>query len=333
MNLKEYIKSLADLGSFLRGDSRIISSNTINKIEIQNPWFSKQNILYSLKFWSLQLTYDKLHNWISNYSSTGMSAKTILLVIPSNIPLVGFHDFLCILLSGNNTVIKMSSKNNILLPWVLDKLCEINPDIEKRFIYINSVKNIKCDALIASGSDNTARYFNYIFKGTQRIIRKNRKSIAILSGKESMQELQNLCDDIFLYFGLGCRNVSFLFFPLNYDINKLTKVFSCYKQIIDHKKYRNNLFYYRNLFAIENIKFINTPYVILKEHKNLGAPLSVLYYSYYQDKKEIKRFIKNNKEQIQCIVSNQKNLFGTAQKPELSDYADGIDTIEFLNRI
>ena len=242
-----------------------------------------------------------------------------------NIPAVGFHDILCILVSGNILAAKLSDKDTYLIQFFLDQLIEIEPNLIERISIVDKLVDI--DAVIATGSDNTARYFEYYFKKYPNIIRKNRTSIAILDGEETDQDLINLGKDIFLYFGLGCRNVSKLYVPKGYDFKKLLYTYESYDQIINHHKYRNNYDHNKSIGI-----------VLLKQDTSLVSPIAVLYYDHYSSENELKESLAQDSEKIQCIVSRHGQWtgslpFGEAQSPGLMDYADGIDTMAFLSEL
>ena len=269
--------------------------------------------------------------WLSPYKLKEVaSPKKILIIMAGNIPLVGFHDFLTVLISGHKVVIKMSSTDNVLLRLLIDKLISIAPEFKERISFIEEVKNRKFDAVIATGSDNSAEYFEYYFKGAKKIIRKNRRSVAVLDGSESDMELQGLANDVFAYFGLGCRNVSKLFLPKGFDLDNLFKAFYRYSDVINHKKYGNNYDYNKAIFLMGSNDLIENGFLLMKEDKSLLSPVAMLYYEFYNDMHTVEQFVEENAEQLQCVVSKKYIPFGNTQKPNLWDYADGVDTVEFL---
>ena len=250
-----------------------------------------------------------------------------------NIPLVGFHDFLTVLISGHKVVIKMSSIDNVLLKVLIEKLLSIAPEFNDSIAFINDVKNRNFDAVIATGSDNSAQYFEYYFKGAKKIIRKNRRSVAVLDGSESDMELKGLAVDVFAYFGLGCRNVSKLFLPNGYDLNKLFAAFFPYSDLVEHKKYGNNYDYNKAIFLMGRNKLVENGFLLMKEDKSLLSPVAMLYYEYYNDINTVEQFVEKNAEQLQCVVSKKNIPFGNSQQPNLWDYADGVDTVDFLREL
>jgi len=252
-----------------------------------------------------------------------------------NIPLAGFHDFMCVLISGNIFVGKLSSQDKYLLPAIAEELNGIAPSV-KESVFFTEERLPPFDAVIATGSNNSSRYFEYYFGKYPHIIRKNRNSVAILNGMESKEELGLLADDIFLYFGLGCRNVTKIFIPEGYDFTMLTKALRKYKDRLSmQSKYMNNYDYNKSIFLINQILHNDLEFCILKEDNSIASPISVLYYEYYRDISDVINYISVNREKIQCLVAgktytNYTVLFGKSQQPELWDYADGVDTMEFL---
>ncbi len=301
-----------------------------------NTWYTPENIEYALKEIENLLLSDSIEKWISQYPELPNKRKSIQVAVitAGNIPFVGFHDLLSVLISGNIFVGKLSSKDEKLLPAIINLLIEIEPEF-KDYIKIEENKLSDFEAVIATGSDNSARYFEYYFGKYPHIIRKNRNSVAIISGDETDEELQLLSDDIFLYFGLGCRSVSKLFLPEGYDIDNVYRNSVRYKNIINHNKYSNNYGYNRSIYLMNTITFWDNGYLILKEDYGYASPVSVVFVEYYSDKELLTQKLDNDRDKIQCIVSksgvvNNSVYFGESQKPKLGDYADGADTLEFL---
>ena len=349
MKLKDRINSFVKLGKFLSQldqDSADFLSHElevlkikIKEAEISNNWFTQESVLNSLKALSYQMLEENFYAWINPYNLSEIdNKKKVLIVMAGNIPLVGFHDFISVIISGNKAVVKLSSNDKILFPFIWKIMCKISPEISERLEFIDDVKERKFDAVIATGSDNSAKYFEYYFRNIPRIIRKNRRSIAILNGKESKRELEYLSKDIFLYFGLGCRNVSKLFLPKGYDLNQLFDVFFPYKEIINHKKYANNYDYNKAVFLMGGHKLIENGFLLMKEDSSLQSPVSMLYYEFYDDIKKVNDYLDENSDLLQCVVSKFNLVkkcthFGETQKPNLWDYADNVDTVEFLYSI
>ena len=331
MNLKERIQAFSKLGSYF---SNGLDDDLIQKLkeaEIRNPWFTIENQKQALNTWGEQLTNENLNAWLLPYYLTdSKKAKNVLIIMAGNIPLVGFHDLLSVFVSGNNAIIKLSSDDNVLLPFIIKKLIEINPEFEQKIQFVEEIKNKKMDAVIATGSDVSAKYFDYYFKNAKKIIRKNRKSVAILDGTESKKELEELAIDVFAYFGLGCRNVSKIFLPKGYKLDQLFEAFYPFQNVIEHKKYANNYDYNKAIYLMGSHEIIENGFLLLKEDSSLQSPLAMLHYEFYEDFSLVENFIKENNEQLQCVVSKNDIPFGQTQNPNLWDYADGEDTIAFL---
>ncbi len=336
MNLEARINAFSLLGDHIRTLQTGEFNTLIDAIAYQNPWFTTENVRMALQGISKLLNKDGLTKWTSAYELHPSSGKTIGLAMAGNIPLVGFHDFLSVLIAGHRVRAKLSSVDSILLPHLANKLISLEPEFGKRIHFEERLNNV--DAVIATGSDNTARYFEYYFRNIPNIIRKNRSSCAILSGTEEAEQLTKLGKDIFSYFGLGCRNVSKLFLPEGYDLVNLFPAWENYSQVIHHHKYVNNYDYQKSILLVNKIPFYDNGFVLLKKEETFVSPISVLFYEYYKNTEELKLKINNHQEKIQCIVSSQKWFdgsedFGEAQFPELSDYADAVDTLAFLAKI
>ncbi len=306
----------------------------ITKAGHHNGWFTEDNILFSLKQWGSLLTADNLKNWLSNYDlKENTEPKAVGIVMAGNIPLVGFHDFLCVLLSGNKVLVKLSSNDKMLLPYLSKYLIQQEPSLADKIEFIDG-KLENFDAVIATGSNNTSRYFEYYFGKKPNIIRKNRKSVAVLTGKESTEELKALGEDIFRYYGLGCRNVSKIYVPKDYDFDSLMTALFHYKDIVNQHKYANNYDYNKAVYLMSQFKILDNGFLVLKEDEGLSSPISVLFYSYYDDETSLRKELEELDEQIQCVISGAAGengvKFGETQKPSLNDYADGIDTMQFL---
>ncbi len=299
-----------------------------------NGWFTEDNILYAFDSWSKELTFNNLNNWISNYN-LNTDVKVIAVIMAGNIPLVGFHDFLSVLISGHSILIKQSSSDTHFLPLIAKYLEHVEPELKGKISFTEE-KLENFDAVIATGSNNTARYFEYYFGKHPNIIRKNRNSVAVLTGKESQEELAGLGEDIFRYFGLGCRSVSKLFVPKSYDFDQLFGAVYPYKDIINYKKYANNYDYNKAVYLMSEFDLLENGFLMLKEDSSYSSPISSLFYEYYDDLDSLNKKLLQETEQIQCVVSNSiENTvdFGKTQQPSLTDYADGVDTMEFLNNL
>ncbi|MBO0323313.1 acyl-CoA reductase [Muricauda sp. CAU 1633] len=306
----------------------------ITQAQQQNGWFTRENILFALKQWSALLTDGNLKQWLSNYNlNDGQTPKTIGIVMAGNIPMVGFHDFLSVLCSGNKVLAKLSSNDKALLPYITQYLIEQEPLLAERIEFTEG-KLEDFDAVIATGSNNTSRYFEYYFGKKPNIIRKNRNSVAVLTGNETQKELKALGEDIFRYYGLGCRNVSKIYVPRTYDFDLFFKAIFEHGAIIHQHKYANNYDYNKAVYLMSNFKIRDNGFLIVKEDESFASPIATLFYSYYESEDELRNHLKDNETQIQCVVSSRKGLgdvpFGETQMPKLHEYADGVDTMEFL---
>ncbi len=328
MNLAERIDIMVKLGKYVIADSPQLKSIKQKAYE-KNKWFTQQFADLALKNISEQfLDRAKLEKWIKIYHlDDNISPKRIGIVMAGNIPLVGFHDFLSVFISGHNQKIKLSEKDDILFPYILKKLIEWNPEISFVVELADVLKD--CDAFIATGSNNSARYFNYYFGKYPSIIRQNKTSAGILTGNETENELELLADDIHTYFGLGCRNITSIYIPRHYDFIPLLKSFKKYSYFANHTKYRNNYDYSLALLIMNNKKYMTSESVILFENENIFSPVSQLHYSFYDDSNVLLENLKSNKD-VQCICGYNQVAFGNAQEPQLTDYADGVDTMQFL---
>ena len=342
MKLQQRINAFVKLGDFLNrflsGQNTTHSdfedlNQVIKTAEAYNKWFSKDNILYALQSWADVLTLENLEKWTNNYVFPDTQPKTITVIMAGNIPLVGFHDFISVLISGNKMQAKLSSNDKHLLPFLANKLIDFEPGF-KPFIEFTSERLSRFDAVIATGSDTSAGYFEYYFGKYPHIIRKNRNGIAILSGDETQEELECLANDIFRYYGLGCRNVSKLFIPETYNFDAFFKAMFSWKHLINQAKYMNNYDYNKAVYLISDIKLLDNEFLLLKEDAGYSSPIAVLFYQTYKNTDTLAKKLSNDSHHIQCIVSpdfNTKSLsFGSTQKPQLWDFADGVDTIDFL---
>lgn len=300
----------------------------------ENPWFTKENIRYSLQQWAYILNEVNLKKWLKPYASklNKNTPKTIGVVLAGNLPIVGFHDFLSVLISGNNFLGKLSSSDKILLPAIAKVLHKIESKFKQKISFTEG-KLENFDAIVATGSNNSARYFEYYFDKYPHIIRKNRNGIAVLTGNE--QNLELLAEDIFRYFGLGCRNVSKLYVPEGFDFEPLLVSFGKFEWIKNHYKYQNNYDYNKSIFLVNGIQHYDNGFVLLREEASIPSPISVLHYEFYKNIEELNIKLKGLEHQLQCIISEDAKvenhlLPGQSQKPDLGDYADGIDTLDFL---
>jgi hypothetical protein len=297
-----------------------------------NGWYTPEQVYFSIQSWAKALTTENLNQWTSSYDFTTTESKTIALILAGNIPLVGFHDFISVLISGHNVLVKTSSDDQHLLPFLAQYLIAIEPELASKITFIDG-KLENFDAVIATGSNNTARYFEYYFKDKPSIIRKNRNSIAVLNGKETKEQLIALGEDIFRYFGLGCRNVSKLFVPKGYSFDAFFEAIFEYQEVIHYEKYANNYDYNKAVFLMSNYKLLDNGFLTLKEDSSHASPISSVFYEYYDELADVEKRIATELDKIQCVVSANlvKNSipFGHTQRPQLWDYADNVDTISF----
>lgn len=335
MTPEQRIRAFVKLGHHLANLSEEGFESLALQARLENPWFTAENVRRSLAGIAQYLQEDKLTEWTSRYSLDPKEPKTVALVLAGNIPLVGFHDLLCVLISGHRAQFKLSSKDSKLIPYLIKHLIWFEPEFEKA-ISIRELKLENFNAVIATGSDNSSRYFEYYFGKYPNIIRRNRTSCAILNGSESEKEMEALGEDIFSYFGLGCRNVSKVFIPNEYDRKRLLAGWDLYQDIIHHHKYCNNYDYQKSILLVNQAPFLDNGFILLQENEKLVSPISVLYYEYYSDLADLDKRLSSNREKIQCIIGKSGPAtinFGRAQYPEVWDYADNIDTLKFLETL
>jgi len=340
MNINERTELISEIGEFLKNyldekydnkkdDNLIEFEKVIKKAQSNNSWFTDENIKINLTYWSKKLIKTNLNQWLSKYNLKDTSRKNIAIIMAGNIPLVGFHDFICVFLAGHNSIIKLSSNDKYLIPFLLN-LVKFPSD---RVVYLDGMLT-EYDAVIATGSDNTSRYFEYYFKNKQSIIRKNRNSIAILDGNETDEELKSLSHDILTYFGLGCRSVSKLYVPKDYNFDSFFNSIFEYKDLINNHKYANNYDYNKAIYLMSEYKFLDNGFFMIKEGNEMHSPISTINYEYYDNISHLSEKIKQQAENIQCVVSNIKFEgridFGETQNPSLNQYADNIDVMNFL---
>ncbi|WP_298346559.1 acyl-CoA reductase [uncultured Algibacter sp.] len=349
MQLQERINAFIKLGDFIRQFSNedLEKADNIEHNDIffdgfkhqlklakeHNGWFTEDNIKFALKSWSDALTSENLNTWLNPYKIDVNHPKRIAIIMAGNIPLVGFHDFLSVLISGHHVLVKQSSNDKQLLPFLAKYLEYVEPQFKQK-IEFTEEKLANFDAVIATGSNNTARYFEYYFKNKPSIIRNNRNSVAILTGNETAEDLKNLSEDIFRYFGLGCRNVSKLFVPKGYKFDAFFEAIYHWHPIVEKAKYANNYDYNKAVYLMSEFDMLENGFFMIKEDESFASPIATMFYEYYDDLSELTNSLETKKEQIQCIVSkgfSKKEIpFGHTQKPQLWDYADDVDSIKFL---
>ena len=345
MNLEERIKSFALLGENLRNslnDSYLTDISNergqslrllIQNQQNNNPWFTPENVRKAINSIAEELTIENLIKWTDAYPSLHLETDPLKIgvIMAGNIPLVGFHDYLSVLMTGNNLIAKTSTKDNELIIYINNLLCSVNPEFATRTEFTEGTLS-GFDAVIATGSDNSSRYFEHYFSKYPHIIRRNRNSVAIIEGDETEAELESLGEDIFSYFGLGCRNVSKLFLPKGYELASLIRHWEKFDLVISNMKYANNYDFNKAVFLVNKEAFYDTGHLLLKEENKISSPVAVLNYEFYESQEAVKQQTELMKEKIQCIVGRHNIPFGQAQSPHLWDYADGIDTLEFLSK-
>lgn len=301
----------------------------VNKVHIYNGWFTPEAVKEAFSGIGSWLNEDTLNNWVSAYEVNEGAPKSVAIIMAGNVPLVGFHDFISVFLSGNKTIAKPSSDDKHLFPALINTLSLFDPEVWN-WVEIKENKLENFDAVIATGSDNSANYFQSYFGKYPHIIRKNRTSIAVLNGEETKEELIELGKDVFTYFGLGCRNVSQVWVPRDFDLNRIFDAFYQYNNVINHNKYANNYDYNKAVYLMNLEDLLDNGFILLKEDLKLNSPLGMLHFNRYSDLTDVQQFIKDNDEEIQAVVGRDYIPFGKAQYPLVNDYADGVDTMKFL---
>lgn len=352
MDLNQRITAFSNLGQFLKDylsdapksdlalqDFETLSEEFAAVIETshrQNAWFTPEYTKMALQSWSQMLTEETLTHWFAAYAASNTTSKRVAVIMAGNLPLVGFHDFLSVLLSGHHLIAKLSSDDKLLMPFLAKVLIKLEPSFESK-IEFTQEKLPQFDAVIATGSNNTARYFEYYFKDKPSIIRKNRNAVAILTGNETAEQLEALGSDIFNYFGMGCRSVSKIYVPQGYDFDAFFNAMYAHQDVINHHKYANNYDYNKAVYLMSLFPVLDNNFMVLKEDKNFSSPISVVFYEYYKSIDSLKETLSSQADQIQCVVAQNFDpnevAFGQAQKPKLYDYADGVDTVAFLLKL
>lgn len=353
MSDEQIIHDLTLLGSEFRKASLHDELNPDNppttasllKFELENsqyynPWFIPSFTRFAYDAWADALQEQKIARWIKNYSfpeKEGKAPLSVGIIMAGNIPMVGLHDLICVLASDHHAMIRLSSSDDHLIPAVLDTLTSIDKGLKDHFTIVQGpLKDF--DAIIATGNNNSSRYFDYYFGRYPHIIRKNRNSVAVISGQETQEDMKKLATDIFMYFGLGCRNISKLYLPVGLGIENILPFFEGYAFIADHNKYRNNYDYHKSIFLINRIDHRDNGFLLSREETSLMSPISVLHTETYKSPDQLNKHLFELKDQIQCIVSSLENINaaippGQSQLPELWDYADDLDTMEFLREL
>jgi hypothetical protein len=333
MKLEERINAFAALGDKIDRLTQSEKEIIVDRAGQLNAWFTPESVLLSLKGIRQFLYKEALTDWTTNYNLTNQKEKIVGVAMAGNIPLVGFHDLLCILIAGHQIAAKKSSQDSYLITLLSDWLIELNPKFQSKIKFEERLNHV--DAVIATGSDNSSRYFEYYFRKIPNIIRKNRSSCAVLMGEEDASLLTELGKDVFSYFGLGCRNVAKIYVPEDYNFPNLLDNWEIYQPIIHHHKYSNNYDYQKSIMLVNSTPFYDNGFVMLTANENLVSPISVVFYETYTDLSDLYKKLTNHSEKIQCIVSANgwyegSIPFGKAQQPEVTDYADQVDTMSFL---
>lgn len=328
MTLEDRISAFVKLGNHLDTLSSEDLALLSQRAKSENQWFTEENIQRAITGIRAFLVAEKLKSWTGCYKLDMEIPKIVGIVMAGNIPLVGFHDLLCVLLSGHFAAVKLSSQDASLSRLMIQWLLEIEPRFRKSIEVRERLTEI--DAVISTGSDNTSRYFEYYFRDIPRIIRKNRTSIAVLDGTETNRELADLGKDIFWYYGLGCRNVSKLLVPTGYDPRSFYESIEHFKEVGHHNKYKNNYEYYRSIFLVNGTPHLDNGFLIWLPTTELVSPVSVIYVEEYHNQEDVTRYLETHKEKLQCMVGHDYLPFGQAQSPEVWDYADHVDTMGFL---
>jgi len=321
MKLSERIDALTELGNILHSIEPHDKNTLYRNASDYNAWFTPPQCDLALKGILKFLVKDKLNGWVREYP-VPENARKVGVVMAGNIPLVGFHDLLSVLISGHHLAAKLSSQDTVLMRYVVEQLVKVEPRFQEYITFVERLNDV--DAVIATGSDNTARYFEYYFRNKPHIIRKNRSSIAVLQGNETDEQLVALGKDVFSYFGLGCRNVSKLIVPGGYDFSRILGLWETYRDVSNHHKYVNNYDYNKSILLLNRVPFLDNGFVLLTESSALVSPISVVYHAHSADLKS---------DKIQCVVSAEGLPFGKTQEPELTDYADNVDTLKFLTAL
>ena len=336
LSAEKIINAFQKLSAFMAEPDAEFSS-LMERSSNYNAWFTPEEVQRAVTSLSNMLNNTDLEKWFKSISITE-SPKKVGLILAGNIPLVGFHDVISVLATGNIALIKLSSSDDKLLPALLKQLVAFEPAFADHIQYTERLKDF--DAIIATGSNNSSRYFDFYFGKVPNIIRKNRNSVAVLTGSESPEAMQLLGHDVFDYFGLGCRNVSKIFIPADYDIKNFFEPIEAFQPIINHFKYNNNYDYNKSIFLVNGVEHFDNGFLLLKEDSGLASPLAVMYFERYTNLADVKASLAAEKDNIQCVVSElpldlelPQLAFGQSQNPRLWDYADNVNTVEFLKGI
>lgn len=341
-----FINALLCLGKVLRAMESVGSKSdpaftarvqqmdkAILKASQKNPWFTPAHCRLALQWWGQCLHAENIREWLAAYGAPHNDPARIAIIMAGNIPVVGFHDLIAVLVTGHSAVIKASSKDNVLIPAMVSVMADADSAILSKIQWADGPLP-EFDGVIATGSTNTSRYFEFYFGKKPNIIRRNRTAVAVLNGEESDEDLRLLGDDLFQYFGLGCRNVSKLYLPRDFDLKRIIAASSSYRTFMDHHKYANNYDYHKAIYLMGEQAFTDGEFCLLLESEKIASPLATIHYERYGSLDAVTRELTEMSDQIQCIVARcgipGELEFGQAQRPQLSQYADDVDTVEFL---
>nr|MBI1230861.1 acyl-CoA reductase [Cytophagales bacterium] len=333
-SIKEKIAGFNALGNFLKQLDEVAFESIAFQVSNNNSWFTPAHTRIALQGLGRFLDEKALADWVGGYSfPEDGSSLSIGLIMAGNVPAVGFHDLLCILIAGHSAHVKLSSSDRVLIPWLLEKLISFDPRFERQVIWEERLNGM--DAYIATGSDNSSRYFDYYFGKYPHIIRKNRTSVAVLDGQETDEDLEKLANDVFLHYGLGCRNVSKIYVKSEDQLQRVLKAADKKSEVINHHKYLNNYEYNKSIYLVNREPHLDNGFLLLRECVELVSPIAVVFYEYYENEDDLSKKLGEKADKIQCVVSRQGRFprslpFGQAQFPGLTDYADHIDTLQFL---
>lgn len=340
LHLEQRLRAFVELGVRLRQLSEDKRHKLFTAAAAQNPWFTTENLAFALDALQQYLDEAELRAWLKPYQAQLQAAMAASLpvgvVMAGNIPAVGFHDLLCVLMSGHRLLARLSSDDRVLMQFLIDQLLDIEPGLQAQIQVIERLN--EAAAYIATGSRHSNRYFQKYFSQKPHILRSHRNGVAVLSGKENQEDLQALGQDIFCYFGLGCRSISKVYVPVGYDFSDFFKAITPFARVMQHHKYANNYDYNKAVFLIKPVEHLDNGFLLLRQASELHSPVAVLHYEYYSTIQQLQGQLKQQQHQIQCIVSKDGQLpgtlpFGYTQLPKLSDYADGIDTMQFLIKL
>jgi len=334
MTFQERINAFVALGKRIQQLADYELDELIARAENNNSWFTPDHIKLALHGLVRMLDEEELRNWLEKYEiQDEPKSKKVGVMMAGNIPAVGFHDLMVVLLTGHEAHVKLSSSDQVLMKWLVKELIALAPDFQKKVVFEDMLKGK--DAYIATGSDNSARYFDYYFGKYPSVIRKNRTSVAVLDGTETEEDYRELAKDVFQYFGLGCRNISKIFLTDEGQIQQFLKAIEGYHFVMSHHKYLNNYDYNKSIYLVNGEPHLDNGFLLCRQSEELVSPVAVLYYEVYKDRKELEVKLDAQSEKIQCIVSKagwypSSFGFGQAQQPGVGDYADHVDTVAFL---